>query len=228
MGNEFILGAGESHEIEFALSRAGYTHAEVKSLSGGDFLAKVRDVITGDSVIKPVNLLRHIAEITLNEIEKFVVADHFIANTSYGIKSSALPGKLRIDIDGGIDTRFDAPKDMTEYDIPRCTLNIHRLERAGTNLKIRSELGKEHEKIFLAHLFELISRQPNGEPGFLPTDSSIIGYFRTSRGSRDICSVHAHWNTTVGGAWRISQVGLWDNSFKYDAGTHVISIKEEV
>ena len=53
MSDKFTFSsAGEIQEVEFALARAGYSHAEVKELTKGNTLGLMRNVLLGYSEVK--------------------------------------------------------------------------------------------------------------------------------------------------------------------------------
>ena len=53
MTDKFTFSSmGEAQEVEFALARAGYTHPEVKELTKGDTLGRIRKVILGHAEAK--------------------------------------------------------------------------------------------------------------------------------------------------------------------------------
>lgn len=54
MSDKFVMSARQSAELDFALERNGCTPEFVKWLSGGNVLARVRQVQLGHSEIKPV------------------------------------------------------------------------------------------------------------------------------------------------------------------------------
>lgn len=55
MADEFQMTVGQAHELEMAFRRNGWNAVEVKTLSVGNALASVREVILGRSEIKPLD-----------------------------------------------------------------------------------------------------------------------------------------------------------------------------
>ena len=54
MNDKFILGAGQSHHLEYAFRRGDWDTDEVNRLGSGDVLREVREVVNGFSKIEPI------------------------------------------------------------------------------------------------------------------------------------------------------------------------------
>ena len=71
--------------------------------------------------------------------------------------------------------------DRVEEDIPAVNLVVRRLSRSLTDDIIRGELArlKENQNIFLAHFFQILKCQADGQSGLLIADKNIayINYF---------------------------------------------------
>ena len=202
MSDTFTLGGGQAHETEQALARNGWTNALLKEACKGDFLAKVRQVLEGVATIILLPLLRQLATIAVGAVERFVVADHFKVDTS----ATAV---VKI---GYLGDSFKA-------NFPAVTLVAHNLERASLDAPILAELGDRAET-FLAYLWELLSKQPRGEAGFLPTDGTwSIFYIKDRRGK--FWAVGAYWYARCGG-WDVRALSVED-SLKWFAGYRVFS-----
>lgn len=52
--DEFVLGAGQAHELELAFRRTGWSNGEVKVLSMGNNLQQVREFVLGRAELKVV------------------------------------------------------------------------------------------------------------------------------------------------------------------------------
>jgi len=52
--NELMLDVGQANELKLAFRRGNWTNEEIKTLSEGDMLLKVREVLLGRAEIKPV------------------------------------------------------------------------------------------------------------------------------------------------------------------------------
>ena len=57
MSGELQLDVDQAGELKAAFRRSGWTNAQIKALSEGDLLARVRDVILGIAEIKPIEHL---------------------------------------------------------------------------------------------------------------------------------------------------------------------------
>jgi len=55
--NELILDVGQANELKLAFSRNGWTNADIKKLSEGDFLANVLKLMKGQLEVKPIEHL---------------------------------------------------------------------------------------------------------------------------------------------------------------------------
>ncbi len=55
--SELMLDVGTANELKMAFRRAGYEASEVKSLSEGDILARVREVLLGRAEIVPIEMV---------------------------------------------------------------------------------------------------------------------------------------------------------------------------
>lgn len=105
--------------------------------------------------------------------------------------------------------------DKIEEDVPATELAIHTLSKASLDAPIRDELTPDREETFLAYLYELISRQPNGESsGKLLTDGKAnIFYIRDAKGNP--WAVNAYWGSVYRGwgvdAYPVSDPGEWSS-----------------
>ncbi|MDE1970495.1 MAG: hypothetical protein KGI50_02875 [Patescibacteria group bacterium] len=54
MSEELMLDVGQANELKLAFRRAGFTNQEIKTLSEGDLLARVREVLRGHAEIKRI------------------------------------------------------------------------------------------------------------------------------------------------------------------------------
>lgn len=188
MSDKFVFGsAGEIQEVEFALARANYNHAEVKKLSGGDFLGRVRQVLLGRAevvTIKP-RLLEPVATIKVGGAKKFVAADNFVV------------GKAVV---AWLGENFKANFfSKVETCIQPAILRIHRLTEAALDEPIRAELGTDREETFLAQFFALLKKQFKEQTGPLLTNGyANIFYIRDAKG--ELWAAHARW---YGGGWSV-------------------------
>ena len=127
--------------------------------------AKTSELVA-ESVQEPSapSLLTELATIDLPPVERFVAADAFGENNPDGIKFY-LGDNFRQNFLGNV-----------EENVPAATLATHRLNRNSLDGPIRQALGAANEETGLAHAYELIRRQPQGQAGDLPVDGTwVIG-----------------------------------------------------
>lgn len=115
-------------------------------------------------------------------------AKRFIARGAFGKDNSA---GIKFWLGDNFKNNF---LEKIEKDVPAADLAVHALTKMFRDDSIRAELTSEHEETFLTHLYELIARQPNGEPGKLLTDGKAnIFYIRDAKGV--FWAVIACWNS---------------------------------
>jgi len=171
------------------------------------------------AIIEPVKppaqagaaLLRLVTTVVVPAIKKFVVADHFRIDTS----SSA---KVKIGYLGdNFETQF-LPK--VEENVLAVELAIHTLTKGVLDKDIRKELGQDREETTLAHLYELLSKQPKGESGVLLTDGRV-NIFYIKDANRNFWAAYAYWYAADGG-WSVG-AGSVGNPVEWDEGRRVFS-----
>lgn len=112
--------------------------------------------------------------------------------------------------------------DKVEKAIEPATLVVYRLEKPALDREIRAELGMDHEETTLAHLYELLSKQSEGERGPLLTNGyANIFYMRGNDGN--LWAVYACWNVVVHG-WHIYAFSV-ESPHKWVDGFQVVSRK---
>lgn len=97
------------------------------------------------------------------------------------------------------DTFKEKMLGKVEHDISATTLTAQALTRDSLDAPILAELGDRAE-IFLAHVWDLLTKQANGESGILLTNGyANIFYVRGTDGN--LWAVSAHWHAGCG--WRV-------------------------
>lgn len=155
------------------------------------------------AVAKPI--LRLIQTVQVTAVERFVTREH--------IKEANV---------GWMGNNFKAHfLDKQEDNVQAGELNVHRLEQASLDPPMMAELG-EKATISLAHFFQLLTAQSQGQEGALLTDGSAnIAYIRGKDGN--VRAVRACWDS-VGGYWRVYAVSV-ENRDGWNAGDRVLSCK---
>lgn len=182
MYDKFTMSVGQAHELEMAFDRNGWNATEVKKLSKGDFLTQVRQVLLGKAQIVMAKLLKLASTVQVSGATKFVAANHFTVRKSSGIQIAWLNENFKLLFLGKI-----------EKNVEPATLNLYWLAGESLDAPILAELG-ERAETSLAHLVELLKKQPNGESGSLLTDGyANIFYIRGTDGN--LWPVFARWRS---------------------------------
>jgi len=159
----------------------GQIEAVVNKLGGMDGVYRL---LSGELVIvdKAAKLLKFVAEIAVGGTEKFIAADAFGANNPAGIKFF-LGNNFKKHFLGKI-----------ENNVEPATIAVHQLERSSRDANIVAELGPEKRVIKLAHFYELIKAQANGQEGpLLVNGYANIAYIEDGSGS--FWAVFAGWGS---------------------------------
>ena len=150
-------------------------------------------------------LLQGVTAVTVNDVSKFVAADAFGSDNPDGIQFELWP-KFK---------EFFLNK--IEENIPASKLIVCRLIEATLDEQIVVELG-DHAETTLAHLYELIKGQANGQAGPLHSSCMNIFYIRNIRG--ELWTVNVDWKSNRG--WNV-----FADSIKYPnrwpVGTQIFS-----
>ena len=142
-------------------------------------------------------------------------AKRFVARAAFGKDN---PAGVKFFLGGNFEKNFLG---KIEENVPATELAVHTLTKASLDAPIRAELTSEREETTLAYLYELISRQPNGESaGPLLTDGKAnVFYVRDAKG--DLWAVRAGWYSVSRewgvGAYSVSSPDGWS------AGSRVFS-----
>lgn len=155
-------------------------------------------------------LLKPIASVQVSGTQKFVAADAFGPNNPDGIKFY-LWEKFRQHFLGKIENEVE-PVDIA----------IHRLEKPARNPEIMAELGVEKRVIKLAHFYELVKAQSQGqEDPFLVNGYANIAYIEDE--NEILWAVHTRWRS-FGRRWRVDADSVEDPR-GWSAGYQVLSRK---
>lgn len=92
--SELMLDVGQANELKMAFRRAGYEASEVKRLSEGDILARVREVLLGHAHIVPIELNAEAARGKLTVLPKLTHAERFAAGGYFWKESSITPERF--------------------------------------------------------------------------------------------------------------------------------------
>jgi len=181
----------------------GQIEAIVNKLGGMD---GVQHFLSGELVIKTPELLRQVVTVPVDGVKKFVVTDHFKVGTVNSVRIAWLGDNFEQVMLGKV-----------EENIPAATLTAHALTKASLDAPIMVELSNRAET-FLAHLWELLRKQPKGESGALLTNSCAnIFYVRETDGN--LCVVSADWGS---GGWHVGARSV-GNPLRWGAGCQVFS-----
>ena len=163
-------------------------------------------------VVKGSDLLKQVAIATVQSIGEFVAKDDFKVDTS-------AKAKVKIGCLGDNFTKHFLPK--VERDVPATELAVYTLAKASLDIPILAELGDKAETT-LAHLWQLLQKQGNGQAGTLLTNGyANIFYIRDSDGT--LWAVCADWDASCGG-WDV-EAGSVDGPDGWSAGLRVVSRK---
>ncbi|MFH1769701.1 MAG: hypothetical protein ABH833_03500 [Parcubacteria group bacterium] len=204
MSEGLILDVGTANDIKMALRRAGYTPEEVTLLKSGDNLEQYLQVLRGEARIVPIPLLTSVTTVQVNAVERFVASEAFN------------PDDIRFYLWPNFRNYF---LEKVEENVPTGEFAIQRLERSVKDDAILRELGDKAE-VVLAHFYELIKRQPQGQEGDLLTDGRAnIFYVRDAENM--VWAVSAGWHS-VSRKWYLNANPI-DYPRSWCVGHHVIS-----
>jgi hypothetical protein len=114
---------------------------------------------------KPLSLLRYLGTTRCPATPLFTVADHFMVDNQYGVKISYVNGNFKRVFYG-----------IMEQDVPAAIIDIDGLIKDSLDPAILAELNN-CAKTYLAYIWHLLSRQPNGENGPLLVNGSINVFY---------------------------------------------------
>lgn len=169
-----------------------------------DPVEAIRRVNSGEWVVKFAELLKQVATVTVGGVERFCAKDHLEAANI-----------------GWTDTDFERFfLDKVEENVGTGVLAIHRLERQSPDALIMTELGDRAE-IQLAHFFELLEAQSEGEEGPLLVDGrSNYAHIRGTDGN--VRAVYTYWSA-IRRYWNLRARQGGDYSNRLSGGNQVLS-----
>lgn len=139
-------------------------------------------------------LLEFVTSVTVPSSKRFAAADHF--------KHGEVVDGVQCYLWDNFKKQFGT---KVEENVEECEIRIHTLLAPARDLPIRAEMGEEREETKLAHLWYLLTLQPNGKAGALLTNGSAnIFYIRDTENI--LWAVCAYW---FGDEWSLgaSSVG---------------------
>lgn len=186
---------------------AGQLNALVKILGGEEVVHGILNKSV-EVVVNTVKLLRQLTIVSAAGIQKFAAAGAFGENNPDGIKFY-LWKNFQNNFLGKI-----------EEDVPAATIAVHRLEKSSRDQGIMAELGIDLETkkgvIKLAHFFELIKAQANGQEGQLLVNGyANIAYIEDENGK--LWAVSADWGSD-GRGWDVYASSVEDPREWRDGG----------
>ncbi len=194
--------------IDKAVKKLGGTDLDIHRIGLDDFIERIAGLLMEGAN----RLLDFVGTVVVPAVERFVAADHFVVDTS---------GKrpVRIAFLGDNFKRHFLGK--IEVGVAVANLRIHRLKVLSRDIPIITELGGEaRAETALAHLFHLLSLQPNGGSGTLLTNGyANIFYVRDER--KNLWAVYAFWSAADGG-WNVFVFSI-EHPNEWSVGNQVLS-----
>jgi len=185
----------------------GQVEAAINKLGGMDNWLRF---LAGDLVVKIASLLKQITTVAVSGAKKFVAADAFGPDNPDGIKLY-LGDNFKKHFLGKI-----------EEDVESTTIAIHRLEKSARDPEIMTELGanKKQRIIKLAHFYQLIKAQAQGQEGSLLVNGCAnIAYIPDDEGT--VWAVYADWYSGSR-VWSVDAYSVED-PVEWSAGYQVLS-----
>lgn len=152
--------------------------------------------------------VRRVTEVAVVGTTKFVAADAFGPDNPNGIRFY-LWENFKKHFLGKI-----------EENVEQATIAVHRLEKSSRNPEIMAELDVEKRVIKLAHFYELIKAQAQGQEGSLLVNGyANIAYIEDDK--RTLWAVRANWHPAHRG-WDV-RVPSVESPCEWDVGSQVLS-----
>jgi len=153
--------------------------------------------------LKPQVLKLVSSKIIIPAIDKFIAKEKFIIDTS-------AKAKLKISYLGDNFQKWFL--DKIEENIPETELSSRMLLKWLEDKEIIAGVGGEDvAETKLAHVYHLISQQPNGEAGPLPTNGYVIFYVRDKDGL--LRPVRVRW---LGDGWFVNAFSVGISGWRAD------------
>ncbi|HEY4497511.1 MAG TPA: hypothetical protein VJC20_02020 [Candidatus Paceibacterota bacterium] len=156
-------------------------------------------------------ILRTVATVSASATKSFCAKDYFVvvvkATENANVRIAWLGDNFRKHFLNKVEKHIDG-----------AILAAHRLEKDLLDREIRTELGSTHEETALSYLWELLTKQPNGESGVLLTNGyANIFYIRSAAGT--LWAVYASWNDD---GWYVNAYSV-EYPLRWNAGGQVFS-----
>lgn len=177
----------------------GQIEAIVNKLGG---MEGVQRFLAGSIEVVVKKILTLVATVKVAAVEHFVAAEKFReGETTDGVKVAWLGNNFKTNFLG-----------KTEEGVEEAELKLHKLNQDSLDAPIMNELGDTDETM-LAHLWELLKQQPNGEEGKLLVNGwANVAYIRDV--NDELWAVSACWDADRGGwdveADSVTRPGRWD------------------
>ncbi len=207
MKSEFSVGLAD--RFCGAWAAEGGTPEELNLLAENQSTVKAfLGVLRGELVIKAAELLKFVRNVAVGAVSKFVATDAFGPNNPDGIKFY-LGNNFKTNFLGKI-----------EEDVEVATIVVHRLERISRSPEIMAELGVENRVIKLAHFYEMLKIQNQGQDGpLLVNRYANIAYIEDENGT--VWAVNAGWGS-VDREWYVDAISV-ENPDEWGGGHQVLS-----
>jgi hypothetical protein len=150
--------------------------------------------------------LRFVTRVAVSATQRFLASEAFGEDNPAGIKFY---------LGESFKERFLT---KIEEDVPELNLRVHELAKSSRDAKIRALLGADYEETALAHFWEMIKNQSQGQAGpLLVTGKSNILYIKDSHDN--LRCVRAYWGVNH---WVINEYSVEDLN-PWDDGVQVVS-----
>jgi hypothetical protein len=155
-----------------------------------------------------IGLTRLIGTVAVQGTQRFVAAQNFRESTAReaSVKIVWLGSNFRRHFLGKIEAQ-----------VRPAEIGVHRLRKSARDAAIIADIGERHETR-LAHLWRLLTRQPNGERGPLATNTvPNVFYIRNAGGT--LWAVDVLWS---GAGWEIGASAI-DDPRPWRSGRQIMS-----
>lgn len=116
MNNEFVLSVSLAHELEIAFARNEYTSVQVRELTKGDFLGRVRQVLLKSPEIKDIfHVIDCDADPLIPKAQEWTVEEH-----RKGGRITWNPSKVGLYLSEFQRNCRDCTKSVEGYDLQKC------------------------------------------------------------------------------------------------------------
>jgi len=196
-----LIVGGEKEMAKYPEMDWGTMEAIVNKLGG---MEGVKRFLSDGLTLKASDLLKQVAQVSVSATRKFIASAH--------IQSANI-----VWMSENFQRLFLNKK--VEEDVPAGKLVVSKLQKASTDASIMAELGAATE-IQLAHFFQKLEGQSNGQAGPLLTNGyAIIAYIIGS--DENFWAVGAHWYAGRRG-WYVCASSV-DDQDEWHEGLQILS-----